>query len=256
MLEHNIFLTTRFEIQKIFPSESIEREKFLSFYGKIQEKYIVKLLNESTSSIGNITIIPEFFYEANSKKSSDAMVCVGDKLLLVFESKGKFLKKDTLFTSNDKKCLCDEEELAVKPLKQIIDRLTDLTICKHAPFDIKKYKKIYIFSLSTSGTILNPFRQSKIKFMVDEYLEQNELRHKIKGYFSINLSDFEVLISLLFLSKQGYRRGISSVLDELFSNKEAINDFLFRKEYNIPIIPFLHKRINQIDHVIESIKNK
>ena len=253
ILERNIFLTTRFEIQKIFPSTSSERKKFLSFYGKIQEKYIVKLLKESTASNCSVSIIPEFFYEKNSKKSSDAMVDIGGKILLIFESKGKFLKKDTLFSSDDEKCLFDEEDLAVKPLHQIIDRLADLINYREGPIDIAKYKKIYIFSLTTSGTFLNPFRQSKIKAMVDEYIEEHGLKNKIKGYFSIDIKSFEELIALLFISKQGKRRGISSILNELFLEKESINDFLYRKGYHFPIIPFLQKRKETIDEAVDSI---
>lgn len=250
---HNISLSLKFEIQKIYPNNSLKRSHFLSFYGKIQEAYIIHILEKTTINLSYVTVTPEFNYRGN--KSPDAMVSLGKRTLLVFESKGYSLKKHSLFSIDDSSYIQDEEKLAVDPIKQTIDRLDELkdftNTTSSAPIIIEQFNKIYIFSLTAEGTPFNSYGQEVIDKSIQDAIISSKLNDKIKGYYHLSIEHFELFLSWLFISKS--KKNITTKLDEFFSSKESLNNFLYRENIDVPRIPFLQEREYIISNTINSI---
>lgn len=272
ILYYNIFLSLKIEIQKAYKNiyTDTKKDPFLSFCGKLQEKYIFNLANKTLSNLDYIKIIPEFEYKPHNKsskykthnKSSDLMISIGKNTLLIFESKFQSLRKASLFTDDYDTFLKDEERLFVKPLKQIIksakevmdkgDITTNLSDNTTINFNLNGYSNIYIFSLLTESTFINPYKVKKLQNVIDNTLQQEPtLRNKIKGYYSIDLNDFEMLLSLLFLSKK--KTNIKSILKEIFNKKYTIFCYLYKTKKYAPLLPFFKEKQYLFDKSISSI---
>lgn len=263
ILYYNIFLSLKFEIQKACKNTYTDTKKdpFLSFCGKLQEKYIFNLANATISNLDYIKIIPEFNYTKHNK-SSDLMISIGKNTLLIFESKFQSLRKSSLFTDDYNIFSKDEERLFIKPLQQIIKSAKEIinkgNIVIHLSnntninFNLNRYSNIYIFSLLAENTFITPYVTKKLRTEIENTLQKEPiLKNKIKGYYSIDLNSFEMLLSLLFLSKK--KTNINNILKEIFNKKYTISEYLYKTKRSTPLLPFFKEKNYLFDKSISSI---
>lgn len=265
-LYYNVFLSLKFEIQKAYKETygkvADKKKLFSSFCGKLQEKYIFNLANETLSNIDSIKIIPEFNY-ATHNKSSDLMISIGKNTLLIFESKFQSLKKDSLFTDCYNMFFKDEYRLFVKPLQQIIKTTKEIidkgdiktNLPDNTIINLNGYSNIYIFSLLAESTLVNPYIVKGLCTKIEKTFQQElTLKNKIKGYYSIGLNDFEILLSLLLVLKDN--SNIETMLQDIFNKKYTISQYLYETNKSVPHLQFFIKRNPLLNKFVSNILPK
>ncbi len=100
---------------KIRDCYSENDSRAMSFYGRLFEKYVQDLTQEAAAKVDTFDYISEFKYGKNNKRSSDAYIRKGDKLLIV-ETKGYSILQNSLAQNVDIEK--NNEKLFIKPILQ------------------------------------------------------------------------------------------------------------------------------------------
>lgn len=210
-----------YRIRGAYPDDNTD---IIAFLGRPFEKYVEELssnaINEAKNKI--YKFIPEFKYGHENKDSSDSYILCGNKLLIV-EAKSKRPVFTTYYENNDEKLLKEIEKLAVKPINQAIDAYKAI---KSSDRSIKfdGIDEIYIISV----TLLSVPKISEIQNYIDELIK-DDLGNELKGYFNLNIEEYEYLCSL---TKEDIN--LFDLIEE-YSNKEKnspLINFLNNKGYN------------------------
>ncbi|MFN0222099.1 hypothetical protein [Paenibacillus sp. KR2-11] len=188
-LHEKVFSELYFKIRSAFPANDTQ---ILSFYGKCFEKYVERLAKHSAKeSRINYRFVPEFSYEGNSKRSPDALVRLGNSMLAI-EAKVFRLKMDSMVGGIDSSDIIEKdiERMAIKPIKQLHDRVKELIDRNHDAFD--GVDKLYFISV-TFGEF--PTLKS-FELQINEEL-QLHFKIPVEYHFHLDIEEFEMLMELI-----------------------------------------------------------
>lgn len=221
----NFFVSLKIKIEKCYAHDDEAKRKFLSFIGKPFEQYICHLLQYSIKESSAIKLTPEFNY--SNKKSPDALLNFGKRKLLAFEAKAMYMRKNSIFFSDIQPVKEEINRLIVNPLSQLHDRLDEL-IKPNTWIDLTKIKEIYLITVSIGGIPSNPLIRQEINTRVESKITLT----LIKGFYYLNIEEFELLCSLIEKPPKG--RSIFNILDSIM-----ISDMNF---YNYVIINYKNNK--------------
>jgi len=197
---------------------------FFREFGRAFEKYV----QEITSRIEhkNILFINEFTYHLGKKefRSSDAYI-LKDKTLFIIEAKAKSPHSMTFKSiAKDK---VDEEisDLIIKPVLQVGERLDEILSGK-AEIETDLYNKfsgitsVYVLVVSMEKVQMIGSIVSRAEIQIKE----NQINTLIKGFFNINIEEYEVLCHL-FSSGENVTELLQGWFQEIKGNPKMVIPF-------------------------------
>ncbi|MBQ4899342.1 hypothetical protein KB559_10885 [Paenibacillus sp. Marseille-P2973] len=238
-LQEKVFSELYFKIRSTFPANNTQ---VISFYGKCFEKYVEKLAEHSASeSKLPYRFVPEFQYDSNSKRSPDALIRLNNSMLAI-EAKVYRLKMDSLIGGIDSSDVIEEdiERMAIKPIKQLHDRVSELIDRNHDAF--VGVEKLYFISV-TFGEFptLKPF-----ELQIDEAL-QEVFQIPIAYHFHLDIEEFELLMELI---SRANAKPVFKILEnkntEELTKYMPFKNYLFRGSFRPKRSTFIQNQLNSI----------
>ena len=254
---NKVFINLKFYVAGLY--EGKKKNQCLAFMGKIQERYIYEMIKESLDT-KSVKVYPEMFFDSNTNKTPDTMIDIGGKILLVIESKNQSVKEKALFHDDVEAYIVEEKRLALKPLEQTLKCLEKMAD-SHSPelnkIDIKSFHHIYLFSVINEGFNVNPYRQPAIHDAANTMIQSFFPNKKIKGYFTVGVSQLEKIISWLFTNQfKVSPKIVSKKLDALFQSSLSIDDFSSQNGIRLPDVRYLAHRERYLKDLINVISRR
>lgn len=212
----NFFISLKIKIERCYSGTA--RSKFHTFFGKPFEQYLTVLLKCSVRDSPAMKLIPEFKYD--SKKSPDGLLMIGRRKLFAFESKAKYMHKNSIFFSGKESIHDEINRLIIDPLCQLHDRLEEL-IPQNDWIDLTSVKEVYLFAVSISSIATNPPLERDIASRLNAYFKLPS----IKGYYYLSIEDFELLCSLI--EKSPKNKSIFNVLDRAMESGLTFHNYIY-----------------------------
>jgi len=198
---------------KIRDCYSENDSRAMSFYGRLFEKYIQDLTQEAAAKVDTFDYISEFKY--GNKRSSDAYLRKGDKLLIV-ETKGYSILQSSLAQNvNIEK---NNEKLFIKPILQADERFDEIDQLG-GYFD--GVSTAYILSVTMDSVNAVPAYLDTI--YGDIFAKKRS--KKTKFFYNFNIEEYEML---MFLTENGI---------DIF---EVLANY-FECEHILPFSTYLHR---------------
>lgn len=233
---------------KLFYLENnVEHKKaFSRSFGKIFENYIQDILKDAEGN--GFAFLNEFNYkyEGNPKKSSDAYIKQGEKLIII-EAKAKSPLGETFLDYNKKVIDNEVLDLLVDPVHQVDMRLCEI-VSQFSNFEDLKDKEFFKNITEVSVISVTMEKVQPVNSLLndaDTYLRTDANAPLVKfkngkkiikltkckirsdlicNYFNFNLDDFEALCLLI---EQG--EDVFTLLERLFTSRSnKFNVSLFR----------------------------
>ncbi len=186
-----------------------DRKKIMDFLGKPFEEYVGMITEEVIKISGlEYTFIPEFKYyvKGEEKKSSDAYI-IKNRTLFIIECKSSRPLRDTFQREDKDNIEKAVRKFCVKPIQQVKKAFDD--ICKEKKdMGFDKFEDIYIICVSLESV---KHTRETIDIMKTEL--SNDFDDRIKGYFNLNIEEYEGLCELLYNALD-----IKEILDKYMKN--------------------------------------
>lgn len=238
LLYEQLFTGLFHKIRHIYP---INNKSFLDFYGMPFQKYTESIIcNSIQKSKLKYTLIPEFRY-LKTKDSPDIMIRLGNKLLAI-EVKSYRLRLPSITDADKTMIDQDTRKMIIKPLEQVHDRIKELIEIEHKA--LQDIDDIYLMVV-TQGQFptLEPY-EKKIESQLNKHF-----KIPIKGWYHLDIEEFELLCSLL-----ERRRPIFRVLDN--KNKqdniyEPFKNFVFDNNYHLRKNKFIEENFSKITNEMQ-----
>lgn len=240
LLYEQLFKGLFHKVRHIYP---LDDEKFLGFFGRPFEKYVQLLAKEAIGQTKlPYELYPDFVY-GKSKRSPDLILKLENKILAI-EVKSYRLLLPSIIEADVISIKNDTNRMIIKPLKQVHDRVKELMEDRHKIFD--GVTDIYLMVV-TQGHFptLKPY-ELKIEQELKSHFEI-----KLKGYFHVDIEEFEMLSKLL-----ERRRPIFRVLEN--KNKEenkhkSFKNFCFDNSLHVKRTKFIEDQYSTATEEIQSI---
>lgn len=176
-----------FKIRECYPSNS---QAPFDFFGRLFENYVSGILESSVKkSKLPYKFIPEFSYDKDNKRSSDAYIRLGNSLLIV-ECKSARITRETKIEPLSQKADKDFEKVVIKPIRQSNERYKEIIKLETNPFN--GVKKVYILSVSSECFPKIPKLHEQLKNK-----DLLELHQTVKCVDYIGLAEIELFTYIL-----------------------------------------------------------
>lgn len=198
-----LYLSLYWKIRRCYPRQDLN---FIRFYGRPFEIYIQNLLKDATDKAKlKYSFIKEFPYDRGQRRSPEAFLLLGDKLLVI-EGKAKSVTESSAIDGDPDSIEKDFERLIVDPYIQVISRLSEIREKIRDPIDLSKIKSYYIIIVNQNDfPHLKPFEDRMFE-MIDA---QKQL--PIKYFCHFEVEEFEQLCLLIGLTN---KKPIFKILDQ------------------------------------------
>lgn len=214
-LKNTFFEKLFWMVKECYPQE----DRAMAFYGRLYERYIQDLTESAIRKTSNLLYIPEFEYEINKnkKKSSDAYIREGEKLLIV-EAKGYSILINSLIANED--IQRNNEKLFVNPIIQADTRFYEID-ANYDRFD--GIKTVYILSVTMDSVSAVP----SYLYEIHKEIFLKKKSGKTKYVYNLNIEEYEML---MYLAENNI--SIFDILTDYFNEKNIV-----------PFVTYLHKHI-------------
>ncbi|MEF2247947.1 hypothetical protein [Paenibacillus sp. IITD108] len=241
-----VFSELYFKIRHAYPNENTQ---ILSFFGRCFERYVESIAIQAV----NISNLPYEYikeFQFGGKRSPDAMIRLGNKLLII-EAKVRRLSMDSLINPSQQVIDKDINRMVVTPLKQLHNCLLELKKIGHPVLD--DVDDIYLMSV-TYGSFpsLPPFEEE-----IDNNL-QSHFKIPIKGHYHLDIEEFELLAEVM---SRKHAKPVFKYLDnkKKLMSKMSFKNFLFssnlRPRIFGPIKEKLDETLNEIQDIAFGPRN-
>jgi hypothetical protein len=213
-LKNTFFEKLYWKIRDCYPKED---SRAMSFFGRLFERYIQDLTQDVITKTDDYSYIPEFKYGGMNKKSSDAYIRQGEKLLII-ESKGYSVLQNSITKNEDIER--NNEKLFIKPVLQADERFDEIDQLGGYFDDVTV---VYIISVTMDSVNAVPVYLDSIYGEI----HQKKKSEKTKYIYNFNVEEYEML---MFLAEQGI---------DVF---EILTDY-FNCDRILPFSTYLHRHV-------------
>lgn len=228
LLDLNLFDSLCFKLQRAC---SNHKQDFFSFFGKLFEIYVERILiNAISNSSIPYEFIPEFkYYKEN--RSSDSYIKLGKKLLII-ECKGGRITRNAKILADIDDTVKNFKKYAISPINQANKAYQN--ILNYLPDKFGKTNNVFILSVSLQRFPKLPMYHENLK------LSLNPLHSTVSFYDYIGLADLEIIATQIENSNK--------TLFQFLNNKKVY------KEYHTYENTYYNK--NRLIHYLKIHKEK
>jgi len=223
-LGDQLFSSLYWKIRRCYPGHD---SNFIRFFGRPFEIYLQNLLNDASNSSNlRYEFIPEFSYNNGQSKSPDAMLKLGNKLLVI-EGKAKGVTEPSAIYGDPKTIETDFNRLVCEPYNQVINRLIEIRNDTTPPDDLLGVNEFYIIVVNQNDFPHLPTFEDRVRATMLE-----EKRVKIKYYCHFDIEEFE---QLCYLIGRSAKKPIFRILDNHYRDYPNVNfkNFLFTAHHPV-----------------------
>ena len=124
-------------------------------------------------------------------------------------------------------------------------------------YEIEFAKYILPYPVINEGFNVNPYRQPAIHDAANTMIQSFFPNKKIKGYFTVGVSQLEKIISWLFTNQfKVSPKIVSKKLDALFQSSLSIDDFSSQNGIRLPDVRYLAHRERYLKDLINVISRR